>query len=145
MKAKALSTLGALVAGLFLLPAMAQAQQGLTFDTTYRAANGQLINATVTINGSGGSYSSYNQFGQYVGGGTIYNARYVNFGQQPLLRGNWRWNNGGRGTFVWHMNNQLTSFSGSWAFNGGGGGGSWSGSLSGGMGQFGQNGPFLRK
>jgi hypothetical protein len=127
--------------GPLLLPQLCQAQ--LTYQTSYRAANGQTMTAVVSINGNSGQYRSFNVFGQPVGGGLLSNVRFVNFGGQAILRGQWRWNTGGQGTFLWYLSNNLSSFHGHW--QSAGGGGRWNGSLSGGSGQLGQGGPFLSR
>jgi hypothetical protein len=130
-------------AGLVLLPGSAFAN-GLVFNTTYQAANGQTLSATVTIDGNLGSYTSYDQTGRPVGGGTLSNLKYANLGGQQVLKGQWQWNGGGQGNFVWYLDGSL-SFNGNWSMAGGNGGGQWSGSLDYGQGQLGGGGPSLVK
>ncbi|MCA9070596.1 MAG: hypothetical protein KDA84_16815 [Planctomycetaceae bacterium] len=117
--------------------------QDLTYRTTYMTPGGNPIRADLTINGSNGTYRSYNQFGQLVGGGTVSNLQLTNFGGQMVMFGNWQFNGGGQGTLTFRFSQNLRSFTGNWQFAGGGPSRTWNGSYSNGSGQLGNNGPYI--
>jgi hypothetical protein len=133
------------MAGLVLLTLVSTTSQADTiWSTSYRSLGGAVLNSNVTLDFSGtrGTYSTYDNNGNYLGGGSLTNVRYENFGGQPLLRGNWSWNGGGSGGFTWRMNPTLDQFSGSYSA-GNGGGGFWNGRYTSGSGAAGGGGPLI--
>lgn len=85
-----------------------------SWDTTYQAADGSTVEASVQINGDSGTYD--------VPGcqGELYNIRAsAPFGGGPMVvRGQWRFCGGETGSFSWSVDGD--SFRGYWKFNGGG-------------------------
>ncbi len=130
---------GCLLAGVVLLPGVSRAD--ITFTTTYQSPQGP-VNAFVSINGANGSYSATDpSTGNPLGSGTLFNIQYLS---PNSIQGQWSWNGGGQGTFFWTTTPGFQSFNGNWS-DPSGNGGQWSGNLSGGAGQLGKGGPFVRK
>jgi len=128
-------------AGILVFPAVSFASN---WRTNYVSLGGDTLRADVIINGTSGSYKTFDACGNLVGSGTLSNLQFDNLGGQALLRGNWQFQNGPSGTITWMLNKQLNSFDGSWSDNAGNTG-NWSGTLSQGGGQLGKNGPLLKK
>ncbi|QDU94927.1 hypothetical protein [Lignipirellula cremea] len=143
---KALVLAGAAVLTLCaMLPTAGRAET--VWRTTYRSLGGDIFDAKVVINtnGSTGYYDTYDNNGNVIGGGELYNIKYQNLGQQPILRGNWSWKAGGSGNFAWKLNPTLDQYEGNYSATSGGGG-FWDGELTGGSGgAAGQGGPFIKK
>jgi hypothetical protein len=145
MFATTISTKIIRVSGLCLmaLAALGQSracQAAITFNSTYRSAGGDLITAIVEIDGNSGSYNSFDQFGNPVGSGQLFNVNYGNLGGKPTLSGDWKWISGSQGRFFWAFDPSYLSFQGNWT---GPGSGFWSGSYDSGSGQLGANGPLV--
>lgn len=96
--------------------------------STYTAANGQRVQATITFKGSRGTYNTN------FGVGRLYNIQYfldtAGTGSYPwvgLIQGEWSFQ-GSSGTFRFNASSDTLRFSGDWDYGDGSGrGGSWNG------------------
>ncbi len=111
---------------------LAQTASAETWNTTYRAANGNMVNARVELYGDRGHYDAPGCRG------TLSNVR-SNYGPAGrTISGSWRFCDGSTGSFSWNVNG--TTFNGHWNFNGGGAAFPWNGQLAGGGGNGGGGG-----
>ena len=116
-------------------PSAAQAQQvtasrvkNSIWYSTYTAANGQRVQATITLRGSRGAYNTN------FGTGRLYNIEYffdtAGTGSYPwagLIQGEWSFQ-GASGTFRFNASSNTLRFSGDWDYGDGQGrGGTWNG------------------
>lgn len=119
----------------FATASAAQAQQVTAsqlkrsiWHSTYTAANGQRVQATITFNGSRGAYNTH------FGTGRLYNIQYfldtAGNGEYPwegLIQGDWSFQ-GASGKFQFNASSNTLRFSGTWDYGDGrGGGGTWNG------------------